>query len=506
MGRKKLLYTIILSGLSFFVSYLVNFFLTRYVTDTVGVDAYGFVSLCKTIAGYVVIATTALNSYASRYITLEYHKKDYKKANIYFNSVLWSNALFSTVLLVFSLVFTIFIKELLHVPDHLTNDVKILFVFVVCNLILTLLSTAFQSSAYIDDKISVTAVFKTLSYFAEALTLLGLYYLFPPRVLYVGIGLIIATAVNTTGYLLISRKIKHKFIIDIKDFKLYAVKEIIVSGIWNSINMLGNTLNSGLDLLVSNSMLSSIAMGQASIVKSLVTVFGGLYQMVALPFQPTFLRLYAAKDSQGLIKELKTSVKISGMISNIGFAALTAYGLTFIKLWLPHQDYQLIYHLSVIAAATSIFEGAVYPLYYIYTLTVKNRVPCFITILGGIANVAGMYFLIKYTNMGIYAVFITTAIIMNIINGITNPIYMAHCLNIKWTAFYPCLLRHVLACICVTFTMIGLNKVFHPDTWMTLILFGVLSCVVGAFIHILVVFNIHELKSIINRFRKQSFL
>ena len=77
-----------------------------------------------------------------------------------------------------------------------------------------------------------------------------------------------------------------------------------------------------------------------------------------------------------------------------------------------------------------------YPLYYIYTLTVKNRVPCIITLLGGVLNVVGMFVLVRYTNMGIYSIVITTTIITTITSMITNPPYIAHCLKLKWYTFY----------------------------------------------------------------------
>lgn len=37
-----------------------------------------------------------------------------------------------------------------------------------------------------------------------------------------------------------------------KSVSFNAIKKLVVNGIWNSINSLGNTLNSGLDLIVTN--------------------------------------------------------------------------------------------------------------------------------------------------------------------------------------------------------------------------------------------------------------
>ena len=48
----------------------------------------------------------------------------------------------------------------------------------------------------------------------------------------------------------------------------------------------------------------------------------------------------------------------------------------------------------------SVVEGPIYPLYYIYTLTVRNKIPCIITVIGGILNVAGMAILVKYSSLG----------------------------------------------------------------------------------------------------------
>ena len=76
-----------------------------------------------------------------------------------------------------------------------------------------------------------------------------------------------------------------------------------------------------------------------------------------------------------------------------------------------------------------ISEGCVYPLYYIYTLKVKNKIPCMVTIIGGICNVVAMFLLIKYTNLGVFAIVLTTAVVMNVINLVTNPLYMSHCLK-----------------------------------------------------------------------------
>ena len=103
MQKTRLFETIFLLGCAFVINYLINFFLTSFITENFGVAEYGFVALAKTIASYVTIVTTALDSYASRYISIEYHKNDIKLANQYFNTVLFSDTFIGSIIIFLSI-------------------------------------------------------------------------------------------------------------------------------------------------------------------------------------------------------------------------------------------------------------------------------------------------------------------------------------------------------------------------------------------------------------------
>lgn len=313
--------------MAFAVNYFISFFLTAFVTENIGVDAFGFVSLSKAFASYAVIATTALNSYASRYIALEYHKKNFEKANIYFNTVFFGNVFCGIVLIILASIFTYFMPLILSIPVNLISDVRILFLLVFANLFITLVGTAFQPSAIIKNKLIQVSVFKGLSYIMEALVLLVIFSFVRPRVFFVGVGMICATLFINVAYSIMNSKYTPELKISYSKFRITSVKELIINGIWNSFNSLGNTLNSGLDLLVSDALLSAIAMGQISIVKTMVSIFSNLYQMVCQPFEPILLKCYAGGDKKELIINLKTAMKISGLISNLAFAGVVGFGL-----------------------------------------------------------------------------------------------------------------------------------------------------------------------------------
>ncbi len=491
-NKKTLFRTILVSGMAFGINYLINFFLTPYITDNIGTEAYGFVTLTKSFASYALIITTALNSYASRFITVAYHTKDYKKVNTYFNSVLFANVAFGLVMVIVVVLGIRPISHIIKVPDELYSDVALLMILVFVNLAVTCSTTAFQSFSYIKNKLDIANVFKGLSYFIEACILLFSYFVFAPKVMYVGLGLCGASIILLAGNAILTRKYIPEIKISIRSFDYLAVKELVINGIWNSLNSLGNVLNSGLDLLVCTTLLSPLAMGQLSVAKSIAAIFSALFQMTSTPFHPLFLKSYADGDKEKLKGQLVYSIKISGMLSNIFFAGFFALGLDYYKLWIPNQDINLIYKLTVISVFTGVLEGAVYPLYYIYTLTIKNKIPCIITIIGGVLNVAGMYLLITFTDLGIYAVVLTTAVIMTVINGVTNPLYMSHCLDIRPTVIYKPLFWHFISCILMTITFTVIADCVVINSWMQLIIVALILAVIGVCIHSLIVFGIKK--------------
>ena len=81
------------------VNLFISFWLSPYIIRTIGVEANGFVSLANNFVTYANLIVTALNAMAARFITIAYIQQDYKKANMYYNSVFWGNLIIVAVLL-----------------------------------------------------------------------------------------------------------------------------------------------------------------------------------------------------------------------------------------------------------------------------------------------------------------------------------------------------------------------------------------------------------------------
>ena len=491
---KRIIKTIIISGLGVFLSYLISFFLTSYISEALGIEAYGFVSIAKNAVSYVGIFSIALTTFIVRYITVSYHSKDFNNTNGYFSSSVYSCLFLSVVIFVASLLVIHFLELILNIPDELLHSVKLLFVLVFINYIFTTISVPFSSSAYIKNRLDIVGYIKIASYAVEAVALCSLFHLFTAEVWFVGLGSCIASIFTFSMYFVMSRILTPELRFKRDNVSTKYIKDLVKNGIWNSLNQIGNTLNSGLDLIVSNLMLSGVETGQIAVVKTFSTIFSTLYATLFQPFQPTLIKSYSEGNMNKFINQLQNAMKFCGCFSNIAFAGFVSLGLLYYQLWLPGEDINALYKLTLLSILLSITSGVMQPVYYVSTLTVKNKIPCWITILGGCLNVVSMYMLLSTTSLGTYAVIGTTTVIMLSINLFFNPIYAAKCLNINPKYFYIVIFRHIVSAFIMSFFFEIIAEIINPNSWGGLILSAMIMSIVGLVVHAMCMFNLKEIE------------
>ena len=116
-------------------------------------------------------------------------------------------------------------------------------------------------------------ILKIVGKIIEAIIIAALFFFLPPEVWYVALGALVSTLLVFFGCLLMTKKLTP----ELKFAKLYVSKNKIIilvkNGVWDAFNQLGNVLNSGLDLIIANLMLTGVETGQIAIVKTVGTIF-----------------------------------------------------------------------------------------------------------------------------------------------------------------------------------------------------------------------------------------
>ena len=501
--NKRLLNTILISGIAAIISYLINYFLTSYITENVGVDAYGFVSIAKTAVSYAQIITIALTNFTVRFISVYYHKNKMREANEFYSSSIAASIVTSLVIFTVVSVIIINLEKFLNIPLALTNDVKILFVIVFINFIISTVQTPFSAAAVIKNRLDIVNAMKIVSYCCDAGVLIIMFRSFTPSVWFVGVGTLAASMVNFICNTTITYKLTPELRFKKALVSLNRVKTIVSHGIYNSINSLGNVLNSGLDLIISNLMLTAVETGQIAIVKTIETIFNTMNATIFQALQPKLISSYSTGNMEKFLTKLKKSMKLCGYFTNVVFAGFFSLGLLYYKLWLPSQDSALLYQLTVLTALMYVTDGIMKPVYYVNTLTLKNKIPCLLTIICGLLNVVSMYFLLRYTDLKAYAVIGTTTVIMLSLNIIFHPLYAAWSLKISPKPLYGVLVKQLISAAMMSFVFRLLSKAINPLDWGSLILCAVMMAVIGLIIHIIIACDQQERLQLLNSVKKK---
>lgn len=146
-------------------------------------------------------------------------------------------------------ILTIKIDCIIKIPQELLHSVRLLFATMFVAFVATTMSTPFSTGFYIKDRLDISGIIKIISYTANMCVLIVLFSIFNPSLWFVGVGSIVAALIILLGSYFSNKKLVPDFRYNMRLHSNQKVKMLLTNGLWNSINQLGNTLNSGLDLL-----------------------------------------------------------------------------------------------------------------------------------------------------------------------------------------------------------------------------------------------------------------
>lgn len=450
----------------------ISFFLTPYIVEHLGKEAYGFFPLSNSFVMYAGIITTALNSMSSRYITISLEKKNIRKVNVYFNSVLFGNIILSVGFILIGALFCIFINRILDIPTPLFKDVRLLFIFIFISLVINISSAVFSVTAFAVNRFDKLAYINILSNVLKLAAIVLLFYLFTPKIYFLGLSTAaIAVYMFIANYRL-TKKLLPEIKIDWSFFSKNALTLLLGSGIWNSVMAMSNVINTQLDLLIANHFFGASGMGFLSLTKFIPNAIYILLGIIVPIFLPEMLKAYANSDLNKLKRNLDLSFKAIFLVVLVPLAVFFVYGEVFFKLWLPTQDAHALHILSIITLTPFIVHGTIETVYHIFVITNKLKIASFWSIFISVLNFILVIVLCLYSNLGIYSIPVA-ALISGVFSHLTfTPLYAAYCLNeSKWYFFLKMLrgLAGFILLVAITFGWMKLNLI-EINSWFSFLL------------------------------------
>ena len=475
---------------TFFINLCLSFFLSPYLIRTVGKEAYGFYPLISNIIGYSSIISSAIGSMAGRFITMSYYKKDYKEAQSYFNSVFFANIVLSAFFAVLTMVGILVLPRILQIPDYLLSDVKWMFGLSGFAMIIGLCFGIMGIGTYLKNRIDLSSLTGLGSNVVYALVVVILFAFFNPTVAYVSVAALFAAVFTMAANFHWKRRFLPEFsVLPFSDHSLAKIRQLISSGIWNSVNQLSNVLLTQLDLLISNIFISASVTGDYALVKVIPNFMYSFLAVLSGSFTPSFNILYAKGDVEKLTRELQKAIKIVGYIACLPLGFILVFAKDFFSLWVPSADAGFLAGLSFLTILPMIFGASINPVFGVFTITNKLRVPSLVLLGAGILNTTAIFTLLKTTSLGVWAIVIVGAIQQALRNFLFTPVYAACCLKLKWYAFFPNVLRCCLGLGIVVAIGLLVRQCMSGTNWLLLILEGMLVAGISAAINLFAVFS-----------------
>lgn len=502
MNRNRLSKNLIANILSYAIATALSFIITPFIVNNLGKEIYGFYGIANNVVSYITVIAVALNSMAAKYITVEIVRGNDLKAKQYYSSVFFSNICLCTVLLPILIGIVCNIGSFLQVSNEYYQDVQILFLLVFAAMLLRFSTAVFGSATYATNRMDLSAYIDISKSFLRLILYVILFVLFRPSIIYLGCVLFLLELFNSIIQIILAKKLLPNMAIKKRYFNLKLIWEMLRVGIWNSLNQLGDLMLSSSDLIMANILIGEGASGIISIIKTMPTLISGVITAINAVFMPRVAYEYAKNNTKALTREIKQAQKIMGAIVTPIVMLLIIFGKNFYNLWVPGNDIKLLAELSAIDVSRMMLIAVVWPVSNLNIVLDKVKIPSLLVILSGVMNILTMIFLTKTTNIGVFAIVVTTLFLTIMFYGIFIPMYPCKFLNLSYTSFIGPIGQMIIAAILIGCILIPLHNAIVIKNWIDFIIKGGL-CAVPAFVLSIIVFvGPYKIINVLNKRRK----
>lgn len=506
MLSKQLIINMICNLIAFATNLGINFILTPYLINNIGKEAYSFFPIANSFINYTSIITVALNAMAARFITIKLHENKDEEVNIYFNSVLVGNAIISFLMVIPLIIIVLNIENIFDIPMDSIEEIRMLFSLIFFSLIINILSSVFGIATFAKNRLDINAQRNIYADILRVTILVVMFISLAPSVVYLGVSQLIVTIFLFIYNLYYTKKLLPEIRYRKKYFRIYAIKELVASGIWNSLNQLSIVLLSGLDLIIANTFINAQAAGTYAIVKTIPNFIQSFLAILTNVFVPELTILYAKKELNQLIELINISIKIIAVVVAMPLGFLFVFSETFYSLWVPGENSSELMLLSLLTLLPMLLS-CINPIFNIYTIANKVKIPSIVLIISAIINTACVFFLLIKTDLGIIAIPLVSAIIGILRNGLFTPLYAARCLKVRASTFYIAIVKGMSCTLIMILVASIFKNIFVVNKWSSFIGIGASSSLVAIVINFFIIFNGKErdyiYKSYINKIFKR---
>ena len=491
--ERRFIINMIATVTAFVIGLCINFFLTPFIVENLGREAYGFIGLSNDFLNYFTLITVALNAMAGRFITIKYIEGNIEDANRYISSVFFANIILSAIILAISCLFVIFIKRIVNIPEELVGDVRFLFSLLAVSSVIGLILNTFGVGTFITNRLELNSIRKIIGDFLRVFCLIIPFSFFSPHVWYIGLSGVVVSLYTGIWDIKLAHHLTPELRVSISLFDLGKIKELLSAGLWNLINRLSDVLNHSFDLLITNIFIGATAMGIYSISKSIPMLVLAFFGMLVGVFAPKLTISYAKNNISAVVVDLQESILFQGLLTVIISAELYLLTPAFYSLWLPTEDTRLLTTLTILAFCPI---GLPYEaLWNVFTVTNKVKYTS-IELIGESVLMLTIVLicmqLVDSTTLRLFIMAGTRTVLSLLRSLLFLPMYAAKCLGQSMTVFFRNWSVSIICTVIAIAFCLPLNLWVTVDSWLKLIVCGLVIMFISTMVFLYIGLRANE--------------
>lgn len=415
-------------------SIVIGIILLPYLVSNIGLTAYGLIPLSMVIIEYMGLINQSLSMSVNRYLSLAIQKNDLKEANkIYSTAMILILSLVSIQIIIFTYPL-LNIEKLIDIGEIKVIDVVWLFYLVFLSYLLSLVTSIFNVTLYAKNRLDHIQISNFIRVVGRAFLIFFFFKYYDTSLFFVGLATLIPTLLSLLYSYFTYRKLTPEFKFKLSAFDKNKIKSLLNLGGWLIVNQVGFLLLSRIDILLVNKLIGANESGEYAIVVQLSNLIRTCLSVMSLVVGPYLFNLYSTGDLDKLKNSAFTFTKVITFITVIPISFIVINRSEIVNIWLG-QNFFYVENLVCILIIPLFLNIGVTPLFTINTILEKVKIPGMLSLIFGFSALTISYFMILYTDLGIYSVAISSIAALTIKNGFFTPIYTAKILGLRWYYF-----------------------------------------------------------------------
>ena len=318
--------------------------------------------------------------------------------------------------------------------------------------------------------------------------LLLLFSLLKPTLTLMGIASLTIMGFEAVAFVGVKRKIMPELKVNLKDYNVRLLKDILSAGGWNALNNVNGILTMGLDLLFANIFLGATAAGVLALARTIPNYFETLMELIKNSFVPALTKGYA-QDEVSLTENMKMSFSVLSLMSAVIIGGVISLGEVFYQLLVPMENSRILQALTIVMLSVEFTYSGVRTIPMVFQITNNLKKQALSSFGMASLSIALVIILLKTTNIGLFVIAGVTPILTTLLRLLYLYPLAAKYIKQKWQIFYPDVLK-VLAGIALATGIGFLIKAVIPIwSWMLFISAVLLTASVAFIINLYILIS-----------------